>query len=296
MEESVPSVTNTIREITCGLLSYSEIPEWYQDNKFIHNGYRSVSKSSYICFLSLVPLHNETINIYSHLIPGTLFLAAEILIYNYIHTYYPKATIADYLIFAFFLLTASICLLISVIYHTLINHSKNISNLWLHLNYVGIAILMLGDFISGINMVFYNEPTLKWRYWALIVFLDLSIILTLLHSKFQGPCWCTFCVGIFISIGLSACAPLIHGTIIIGFRPMIKQAGMLYYLAEGFILLLGALFYTTKIPESRRPGKFDIFGSSHQIFHVLVVLATVLQMLGILSSFHYNYSRIYGFL
>ncbi|PYH40983.1 hemolysin III family protein [Aspergillus saccharolyticus JOP 1030-1] len=281
------------KDKSSSLLSYSEIPEWYQDNKFILDSYRPVSKSGYQCLLSLVALHNETVNIYSHLVPGTFFLIAEILIYQYLCTHYPEATVADYLVFSFFLLTASLCLLISATYHTLINHSKNISNLWLRLDYIGIAILILGDFISGIYMVFYYEPLLRYVYWALIIFLDLSIILVLLYPKFQGPCWRTFRVGIFISIGLSAFAPLIHGTILFGFRAMIKQSGIIYYLAEGFILLTGAFIYTTKIPESIKPGKLDIYGSSHQLFHILVVLATVLHLLGILSSFHYNYCRAY---
>lgn len=45
----------------------------------------------------------------------------------------------------------------------------------------------------------------------------------------------------------------------------------------------------TRIPESLRPGKFDIWCSSHQIFHVLVVLATVFQLFGVWSAFDYKY-------
>lgn len=47
----------------------------------------------------------------------------------------------------------------------------------------------------------------------------------------------------------------------------------------------------TRFPESIRPGKFDIYGSSHQIFHVLVVLATVTQLVGLLEAFDYNYNN-----
>ncbi len=77
--------------------------------------------------------------------------------------------------------------------------------------------------------------------------------------------------------------------------------------------MLGALFYTVSVikrdwdlwirsvddqvyiqmrmPESFKPGKFDIFGSSHQIFHLLVLFATVVHLIGILSAFHYNYDH-----
>jgi adiponectin receptor len=42
-------------------------------------------------------------------------------------------------------------------------------------------------------------------------------------------------------------------------------------------------------PECRFPGKFDMYGSSHQLFHVLVVIATVLHLVGMLETFDYNY-------
>ena len=70
---------------------------------------------------------------------------------------------------------------------------------------------------------------------------------------------------------------------------MNKQSGMPYYLGEGLLLILGALFYATRIPESVKPGKFDIWGCSHQIFHILVVAATSVHAYGILKAFDYNY-------
>lgn len=39
----------------------------------------------------------------------------------------------------------------------------------------------------------------------------------------------------------------------------------------GVLYGLGAVIYVTRIPERWMPGKFDIAGHSHQLFHVLVV-------------------------
>ena len=72
---------------------------------------------------------------------------------------------------------------------------------------------------------------------------------------------------------------------------MIKQSGMPYYLGEGLLLVLGALFYARRVPESIRPGKFDIVGCSHQIFHVLVVAASSVHAWGITMTYEYNYSE-----
>lgn len=80
---------------------------------------------------------------------------------------------------------------------------------------------------------------------------------------------------------------------------------MLFYLLEGFLLILGVLVHIvgthnvntfpmlitiqTRFPESLKPGGFDIFGSSHQILHLLVVLATVIHFIGMLLAFDYNF-------
>lgn len=42
-------------------------------------------------------------------------------------------------------------------------------------------------------------------------------------------------------------------------------------------------------PERSAPGKFDMIGSSHQIFHVLVVLAAVSHLIGLVVAFDYRH-------
>jgi len=73
---------------------------------------------------------------------------------------------------------------------------------------------------------------------------------------------------------------------------MWRASGMPYYFLEGGILALGAFFYATRCPESIRPGRFDLVGCSHNIFHVLVVLATVVHLVGIWNAFAYNYRHV----
>lgn len=150
------------------LLSYNEIPDWYQDNDSIRHGYRPEFNSARACFASWFYMHNEIINIYTHLLPAVFFLLAEALMDHWVQVRYSKATIGDRLIFAFFLLSAATCLGLSAIYHTLMNHSMRVSDLWLRLDFVGIIVLTLGDFVSGIYMVFYCEPTLRKIYWTMV--------------------------------------------------------------------------------------------------------------------------------
>lgn len=150
------------------LLSFDELPEWHQDNEYIRHGYRLISGSAKVSFSSWSYLHNESVNIYSHLIPGITFLLGEWYIQQYLASRYSMVTATDHLMFAFFLLTAVICLGLSTIYHTLLNHSHKVEQLCLQLDLVGIALLTVGDFISGIYMVFYCEPLQRNIYWSMV--------------------------------------------------------------------------------------------------------------------------------
>ena len=100
--------------------------------------------------------------------PAVVFVALECGLVKYFQRKYPESTTGDVLVFAFFLLSAVICLGLSSTYHTLINHSEKISCLWLRIDYLGIVILTLGDFVSGIYMVFYCEPMLRAIYWTMV--------------------------------------------------------------------------------------------------------------------------------
>ena len=161
------------------LLTYDEIPEWYQDNEYILYGYRPPTNSTAKCFASWVYVHNETFNIFSHLLPAIFSLVSVGVFRPYFLDRYPGATRGDQLVFGFFLLTAVACLSMSSTYHTLMNHSASVSKTWLRLDYVGIIILTLGDFVSGIYMVFYCEPTLQKVYWTMV---SAAPIMTLGHG------------------------------------------------------------------------------------------------------------------
>ena len=150
------------------LISYDDLPAWYQDNEYIRRGYRPVSNSIPSCFRSWIYVHHETFNIYSHLLSAVGFLAAQGFISSLISRKFPEATTGDRIIFGFFLLTAAITLTLSFSYHTLMNHSMRVSHLWLRIDYAGIICLTLGDFVSGIYLCFYCEPALRKIYWCMV--------------------------------------------------------------------------------------------------------------------------------
>ncbi len=116
------------------LITYDELPTWYRDNEYIVGAYRPESFSTSACFASLAYMHNETVNIYTHMIPAVVFLFAQAFILVLLHQKFPEAKPLDYVVFSFFLLSACVTMSLSFLYHTLMNHSMSVSYLWLRLD------------------------------------------------------------------------------------------------------------------------------------------------------------------
>ena len=95
----------------------------------------------------------------------------------------------------------------------------------------------------------------------------------------------------FTATGLSDFLPIVHAIWLFPLDLLTKRAGLNYYYSEGLVLLLAAYIYAKRIPEEWHPGKYGIWGCSHQIFHVLVVVATCIHSLGIKSALEYDYEE-----
>lgn len=156
------------RSATQILQTYDQTPIWHQDNEYIRSGYRLETNSARQCLASWWYIHSETANIFTHLIPTLVSMLCGMMVFPFFNKYYPASTTGDKLVFAFFLFAAAICLGMSATYHTLMNHSSSVSELWLRLDYVGIVILTLGDFVSGIYLIFYCERALQRVYWTMV--------------------------------------------------------------------------------------------------------------------------------
>ena len=166
-----PSPQETSRlDISVKLHDSHEVPSWYAHNSFILTGYRPVTKSIPLCVRSLLQLHNETVNIYTHLIPGIFILLASYSFDRYFTARFPQATWTDQLVFRIFLTASVVCFGTSAAYHTLICHSEGYASLWVKADYVAIIGQIVGSFIPGIYFGFYCEPGLQKLYWSMVCY------------------------------------------------------------------------------------------------------------------------------
>jgi len=54
------------------------------------------------------------------------------------------------------------------------------------------------------------------------------------------------------------------------------------------IITLGSYFYNYNVPEAWYPGKFDIWGHSHQLWHTCVFLAPVSTYIGVVNCSRFS--------
>jgi adiponectin receptor len=161
-----PAVKQT--EARHQLLSANDVPSWYAHNTYLLTGYRPVSGSVELCVDSLRYIHNETVNIYSHLIPAAMAVASNFFLHVYFQHRYSTAPLLDRLAVHIFLTSSIICFTISSIYHTLNCHSETYSDLWARWDYAAIIVQTIGSFVSGIYVTFYCNPGLQIVYWAMV--------------------------------------------------------------------------------------------------------------------------------
>lgn len=111
------------------------------------------------------------------------------------------------------------------------------------------------------------------------------------HPSFRTPSLRPFRALMFVLMGLSAIIPMLHGISLYGISHMRNAASLDWVITQGALYIIGAATYAARIPEKWSPGKYDIWGSSHQIFHVLVVLAAGTHLVGLVRAFDVEHSR-----
>jgi adiponectin receptor len=262
---------------------HEKLPSWMKDNEHLHFGHRPELPSALECFRSIFRIHTETGNIWTHLIGFVTFVILTIIFYiqPLCATCKLDINLSEKLIFLCFFIGAIVCLGCSALFHTMSCHSPSVSAIFSRLDYAGIAILIVGSIIPWLYYGFYCQFYFKMTYIiAVSIFGILTIILTLME-QFNRPEYRTFRAITFVGLALLSSTPVIHYMIVKGFYSSIMEVSMQCTLIMGALYLTGAILYAARIPERFIPGKCDIWFQSHQIFHVLVIVAAFVHYQGI---------------
>ncbi len=285
------SQTPIIPRRSQSLRLWEEIPSWQQDNEYILSGYRQATGSLKRCFQSLGYIHNETVNIYSHIIGAAIFLTAPVYTYRALYLRYPLADQADIFVFSTFFYGVSTCFILSAIYHIISNHSPRVQKFGNQLDYLGIVILMWGSTIPSIYYGFYCDPRLQKIYWANVSTLATLCVVATLHPRFRHPAIRPYRAAMYAGLGLSAVVFVVHGISLHGWDIQNQRMSLDWMGLMALFNLTGAVIYAARVPEKLQPLKYDLYGSSHQVLHVAVVLAGLAHMFGLFRAFDYLHTH-----
>lgn len=280
--EKLDQFAKALRAGATRYLTYDELPFPWQNNQYIHRGYRFYESKAQ-CALSILHVHNESANIWTHL--AGFIVMAFVGLYVYPRSpHFEMATLSDKLVFAVFVLAALKCLACSTIWHTF----ASVANLKLMqkvacMDYVGISVLISASLITMEYHGFYCQRIPQIIYMSFTCFLGILGVIIPWFQWFEKNENRYLRILFFISIALSGAFPCMHLAItqnvmrtISFYAPVIKS--VLAY-------ALGVLVYVFHFPECIKPGVFDLVGASHQLWHV-----------AILMGIYYHYRAVEGFL
>jgi adiponectin receptor len=268
------------------LVKITDLPPWYEVNPYIQTGYRPVM-GFWRTLGTMFQWHNETLNIYSHLLPGLYYLLQWFL-------QKPDCSIDCSLSISYGYFSAALMGLCSGIGHTLYSVSPRINQIVWKLDFTGIVALngshlLLDSYV--LCVVLLNNIVL-FRTGVVIQSLCIAAVFYQIWSKplAVGQTWgmlypAITCVPATLSlytwIQLYVTDPLILN---------MSQASLNCSIC---IWIAGLLFFKGRFPERCFPLIFDYIPSHvwHHLFCVLAVV-TAFQCFPALQQFEY-YQRIH---
>ncbi|RDW76178.1 hypothetical protein BP5796_06999 [Coleophoma crateriformis] len=245
--ESESVLKTAVRQL---LISWEDLPDWAKDNEYMHSGFRPISNSYSECFKSLGYLHNETGNIYSHLL-ATIWM---------------------------FGLAAWRGGLFCIIYG--LPH--------FHKSFSLYACLLPQAGLSGYH---YRDEWLLSAGTMLDLAAQLSgAIFVLSIRKFRTPAWRPIRGLLFSFMASSAFYPIIIAICQVGWKRANIEYGASSYMLTIIIYLISVTIYAIRFPEAWKPGQFDIWGQSHQLFHIGMVIGLTIHFGAFMTAVDQFYS------
>ncbi|CAF1105134.1 unnamed protein product [Rotaria sordida] len=255
---------------------------------FILRGYRSLHQPWSYYWRSLFHKHNETINVWSHLI-GILHMGYLLYYYNQRLLFYENSHSWP---FAVSLCTAIIMFICSAFAHLLHSKSEIIHRTCFAIDYVGVS---LHGFGSGFLHIYYSAPQWyydKIEYQYVFMLLLLSIFACFLNCfaqyYFHPPYPPLKRICQFLPCGILwiySVIPLIIGLLSCQFP---SDLNSICHLGQVILFLIGATLFAFDLPQRFWPGALDFIGQSHHLFHLCIYFVTVCQMHGVYWDYEKN--------
>ncbi|XP_024603291.1 membrane progestin receptor gamma isoform X1 [Neophocaena asiaeorientalis asiaeorientalis] len=265
------------------LFSIEQVPQVFHEQGILF-GYRHPQSSATACLLSLFQMTNETLNIWTHLLPFWFFM------WRFVSTLRVTDVLNDSYSWPLLVYMGASCVypLASSCAHTFSSMSRNARHICYFLDYGAVNLFSLGSAIAYSAYVFPDAlvNTVFHDYYVALAVLN-TIISTGLscYSRFlevQKPRLCKMLRVLAFAYPYTWDSLPIFSRLFLFPGESAQNEATLYHQKHMAVTLLASFLYSAHLPERLAPGRFDYIGHSHQLFHVCVILATHMQMEAIL--------------
>ncbi|EPE05850.1 hemolysin-iii channel protein [Ophiostoma piceae UAMH 11346] len=282
----------------------------------IRTGYRQETPSALACLASWFYLHNESVNILSHVAGAGLFAGLVATLWAGTWPWQPGTDYAgsignstgDLLAATVYLAGVTICFTLSATYHTLLCHSPGCAACGMALDISGVLLLMAGATTPLIHfgLVCAASDSVRWIFHALAAVLGAlcvasstrngppssatPLLTSSLLGYFSGPANGHRRVLLFCGFAaVSFAGPIVWMAYVTKDPDWPRRIDLWPgVLGTLFFNTLGAVAYLLRFPEHIWPRRFDLVGASHQIMHIAVLAAAISLAIGVGHSLSFR--------
>lgn len=133
-----------------------------------------------------------------------------------------------------------------------------------------LALVVLG-FFTGVPMGFICFPRLQLAY--IITSVTVCILMTACLMKIPDYQWEKRAFVIILGTGIGYVVPAAH--FLVASAPGRAAIGGMFS-AQIALTGIAVIFYVRYYPERFAPGKFDLWGNSHQLWHIAIYASIAL--------------------
>lgn len=259
--------SETIETEDFKLLNVQEVPDHHKEISII-TGYRQRLEYQ-DCIKSIFKLHNETVNIWTHLLGFMFFFCLMIKDICWSQEHIRDST--DYSATVLQLLTYQGCMLSSSLFHTMSCHDSRPS--WQRLDHASILIALYGTYVRVIINNFQCFPGHQTVHLAVVTILFGTVLFMKYWNSGHKSPKSQVSLPLFMALALYSVAPFAHWVSLSNLivNSNVTNTMVLWMVFPYIVAGVGVLFYVTHFPEiTCCSGTFDLYGSSHQIWHVLI--------------------------
>ncbi|XP_071499631.1 membrane progestin receptor beta-like [Diadema antillarum] len=279
--------------------SVEEVPVIFQE-PFVKYGYREPHHALTYYAKSFMEVHNESLNVWTHA------AAFSILFYQSLKLCAPLDLHNDPYALLFIVFCASCCTypLMSAVAHLFHSHSELTHYTCWFIDYLGMSIYGFGGSLAHIHFSalpsFYNwaEPF----FMPTLLFLCYMVCFCCSYAKyrykrpypFARKLWQLGSVGAGYVLIIM---PIYHRLIGSLFTDEPLDRALYFHFLQVVLIAPSVFFFAAPYPQKLEPGKFDILGHGHQMFHVAMALVTYFQMQAVHLDFLHrreDYSNLYS--